>query len=52
MSQKNTVTLSAPASVRPQLILIPCNAPRPASDKSVGNAALDRIFAMLGAKRK
>lgn len=64
MSQKNTVTSSAPASEmfaktlqwaledHPEFMLTPCNAPRPASNKSVGNAALDRIFQMLGAKRK
>jgi len=50
-SEGNTATLSQRES-RPVLVLIPCNVQRPACDKSVGNAALDRIFAMLGAKRK
>ena len=36
----------------PEFMLTPCNQPRPITDKSVGNAALDRIFAMLWAKRK
>lgn len=53
MSQsiKRMATLS-PRESRPVLVLIPCNQPRPAEDKSLGNAALDRIFQMLGAKRK
>jgi len=49
-SMCNTDTLSLRES-RPVLVLIPCNQPRPPEDKSVGNAALDRIFAMLGARR-